>query len=143
VQARRDNRNAKPRPAPQRHAPERQSPFLGGPITLREVLTVISVVIGIVAFYFTEQTSVGERINKLEADINQRVQIKGDAIDDRINKLETREAVVEQHQIQTDTSVADNRNALNTFSLEMRTQLGKIGDQISDFLRGRHDAPRR
>jgi hypothetical protein len=155
MQARRDNKNGHPAPsrAPQRRrAAPPSSSFFGGPITLREVLTVISIVIGVVAFYFTEQTSVGERINKIEIeqgerlnkveqDINQRVRDKSDILDDRISKLETREAVVEQHQIQTDASVNDNRNALNTFSIEIRNQLGKIGDQISAFLSRRHDAP--
>lgn len=123
-----------------------RSSFLGGPITLREIITVVGVVAGVMVFYFTGQTTTGERINKVESELSTRMTTADTALGDRISKLETRAAVMEQHQVQTDAATADNRNALNSFAVEVRSQLGKISDQIAELrplITGKSDGARR
>lgn len=115
-------------------------------ITLGQLLLVVSITASACLFYFTGQSTQTERINKIEGDLGQRMTIADGALGDRISKLETRSAVIEQHQTQTDATVSDVRNQLNSFAVEIRGQLGKISDQISELrplITGRQDGSHR
>jgi len=102
-------------------------------ITLGQALLALSITASAMAFYFNGQSNVGDRINKTEADLSQRMTLADGALADRISKLETRAAVIEQHQAQSDAGIADTRTALNSFAVEVRGQLGKISDQIAEL----------
>lgn len=102
-------------------------------VSIGQIGIIISIVCSALIFYFTGQTNVGERINKLESDLNQRMQTSLSSMSDRVGKNETRIAVIEQHQIQGDSAIADVRTNLNAFIVDVRQQLGRIVDQVSDL----------
>src|SRR5215475_14815246 len=112
--------------------------------SIGQIGIIISIVTSVLVFYFSGQTNVGERINKvesdmsmrvnkLEGDINNRIQTGVGALADRVGKNETRIAVIEQHQIQEDANIADARTSLNSFIVDVRQQLGRLLEQVSDF----------
>jgi hypothetical protein len=118
--------------------------FIDTRISIGQIGIVISIVASALIFYFTGQTNVGERINKLENDMNHQTQQSVNDVNhqmqqsiaqlsDRIGKNETRIAVIEQHQIQEDSGIADTRTSLNSFIVDVRQQLSRIFDQVSDL----------
>lgn len=102
-------------------------------ISVGQIAVIISIVASAMVFYFSGQSAVGDRITKVEADQSQRLNTAIDTMGDRISKIETRVAVIEQHQTAEDAAVADNRTQLNSFAVEVRGQLGRISDQISEL----------
>lgn len=104
-----------------------------GTVSLGQMVTVITIVATGLFYYFTGQASTVDRIGSVSNDLSNRVAVSEGAITDRVGKLETRAAVIEQHQVQTDSNIADTRNTLNAFVVEVRGQLAKISDQLSEF----------
>jgi hypothetical protein len=118
--------------------------FIDTKISIGQIGIVISIVASALIFYFTGQTNVGERINKLENDmgrqtqqsvndINHQMQQSIALLSDRIGKNETRIAVIEQHQVQEDATIVDTKANLNSFIVDVRQQLSRIFDQVSDL----------
>ena len=118
--------------------------FIDATISVGQIGVIITIVASVLVFYFSGQTNVGERINKteselgarinkLEGDMNSRMQSGLSTLADRVGKNETRIAVIEQHQIQEDASIVDQRTTLNSFVVDIRQQLGHIGEQIYDW----------
>jgi uncharacterized membrane protein len=97
---------------------------LKGEVTVGELLTAIAIIVGTVVFYFGGQGNMVERINKVESDLSER-----------IGKLETRVAVGEQHQIQSDAFDAETKTQLNSFAGEVRGDLKGISDHLDEMLR--------
>lgn len=112
-------------------------------ISIGQIGIMLSVVVSALVFYFSGQSAVGDRITKVESDMSQRLNTSIDTLGDRISKLETRVAVIEQHQTAEDAATADNRTQLNSFAVEVRGQLGRISDQIAELRpliqAGQHD----
>lgn len=102
-------------------------------VSIGQIGIIISIVTSALVFYFTGQSNVGERINKLENDMSQREQQSISLLSDRVSKNETRIAVIEQHQVQEDAGLVDTRTSLNSFIVDVRQQLSRIYDQVSDL----------
>lgn len=102
-------------------------------ISIGQIAILISIVASALIFYFTGQTNVGERMNKVESELNSKMMTGDTQLSDRISKLETRAAVIEQHQTQTDSNLAETRTNFNAFVNNIQTQVGHIIDQISDL----------
>lgn len=113
-------------------------------ISIGQIGIILSIVVSGLTFYFTGQTNVGERINKLENDLNTKInKVESDAssrlqasvspLAERVGKNETRIAVIEQHQVQEDANITDARTTINSFIVDVRQQLSRIIEQVSDF----------
>lgn len=107
--------------------------FIDTKVSIGQIGIIISIVASALVFYFTGQSNVGERINKLENDMSQREQQSISLLSDRVSKNETRIAVIEQHQVQEDAGITDTRTSLNSFVVDVRQQLSRIYDQVSDL----------